>query len=643
MKNALKQAISKFLVITFLLSSSLFSYSLEYVNNENNNEQTIETAQNEESLVDSSTQNEQESVESENVESKTIEDTDENANALDGEEPSQDESNTSVATEEETPNSDIISDNDSNDSGLKNDVIENEAVEDTPAKNEILENKNISPIPTPTNPTNNSISDSINTETLLKLLDSETLMSLIDTEALKEKLNVKEKVIDKISVKIKDFGAVGDGVTNDSAAFKAALNHIKANNGGVILFTQGVYKLEGYFTIPAKCKIIGSGDSNILLSGSFNLYNSDCTIDGLRIFVKQACRVFNIVNSKNITIKNCYVDGQGWNGDIPLKTGASGGVWAEGSKNIRIENNEMFNFKDYKGMDFMNSENIFIIKNKIHHTGRAGISLYRGNKNSQIMYNEVSHAVKNFTVGDGAIDLYGPNNEDTTIEGNIISEFGCEKTLAQGIRIHGSKNTKVINNTISSSKYSFSLIIVQQKNKVVDDGVIISGNLLNVLDQTHPVFLIRLDHGKNIRISTNIFKNMGTPDGNINSCISIRRDVQNCTINDNMTVDNKTGVFPSAGISVAANGHDYKNINIIGNILETTGLPILIYNLEAGVISSNILKSSYSKTGAITVVKSDKIIVTGNMIEQTSPVISTISTTNLVKDSNNFIKLANNN
>ena len=48
--------------------------------------------------------------------------------------------------------------------------------------------------------------------------------------------NLFEDVID-----VKDWGAVGDGVTDDAAAIQAALNAVDANVGGVVEFPPGRY------------------------------------------------------------------------------------------------------------------------------------------------------------------------------------------------------------------------------------------------------------------------------------------------------------------------------------------------------------------------------------------------------------------
>jgi len=51
------------------------------------------------------------------------------------------------------------------------------------------------------------------------------------------------------SVSVKDFGAVGDGVTNDAAACQAAITSVDTGTGGTVYFPKGTYLLGSTLTI----------------------------------------------------------------------------------------------------------------------------------------------------------------------------------------------------------------------------------------------------------------------------------------------------------------------------------------------------------------------------------------------------------
>jgi parallel beta-helix repeat protein len=61
------------------------------------------------------------------------------------------------------------------------------------------------------------------------------------------------------SVSVQDFGAVGDGATNDTAAIQAALT---ANVGGDIYFPKGIYLITATLKIDSNTRIYGVGESS---------------------------------------------------------------------------------------------------------------------------------------------------------------------------------------------------------------------------------------------------------------------------------------------------------------------------------------------------------------------------------------------
>ncbi len=60
------------------------------------------------------------------------------------------------------------------------------------------------------------------------------------------------------SVSVKDFGAVGDGVTDDTTAIQAAIDSL-GNDGGTILFPEGVYVISATLNLTKKTHLIGDG------------------------------------------------------------------------------------------------------------------------------------------------------------------------------------------------------------------------------------------------------------------------------------------------------------------------------------------------------------------------------------------------
>lgn len=64
---------------------------------------------------------------------------------------------------------------------------------------------------------------------------------------------------------VKQFGAAGDDITDDTAAIRAALDAAEQNGGGVVYFPWGTYRLTDWIRIPAKTILRGEErDASIL-------------------------------------------------------------------------------------------------------------------------------------------------------------------------------------------------------------------------------------------------------------------------------------------------------------------------------------------------------------------------------------------
>lgn len=66
------------------------------------------------------------------------------------------------------------------------------------------------------------------------------------------------------TVSVKDFGAVGNGDADDTAAINAALAYLASIGGGTLEFPNGTYKTTAQITIPANCiSLVGTGKRGV--------------------------------------------------------------------------------------------------------------------------------------------------------------------------------------------------------------------------------------------------------------------------------------------------------------------------------------------------------------------------------------------
>lgn len=151
-----------------------------------------------------------------------------------------------------------------------------------------------------------------------------------------------------------DFGATGDGTTDDSLAFIAAVASI--SNGGTLYVPPGEYKIVSTVELPSNITVLGCGESSVIfgaatsdnsdsVNGLFCAKNkSNITLDGLKIVIDPTSGGYRskFILCNNLQIKNCYFDGEESGGDI-----AAFPIWIAGCSLVKITNIFSYNARDH--------------------------------------------------------------------------------------------------------------------------------------------------------------------------------------------------------------------------------------------------------------------------------------------------------
>lgn len=122
----------------------------------------------------------------------------------------------------------------------------------------------LSPISTWDN-INGPVNASTFMETVLDDANSNTVLTTL-TATRSEAGAVAVPVLTKLRevVSVKDFGTVGDGVTNDATAIQAALD----SGAGEVFFPKGTYQVNTMLTVPVDTKVTGVGVRSIIRPGA---------------------------------------------------------------------------------------------------------------------------------------------------------------------------------------------------------------------------------------------------------------------------------------------------------------------------------------------------------------------------------------
>jgi len=78
---------------------------------------------------------------------------------------------------------------------------------------------------------------------------------------------VSYSMITGAPVNVLDYGATGDGVTDDTVAIQAAITAVNAEGGGIVYIPVGTY-IVGALTMKTKVRIVGDGPSSTFLKSS---------------------------------------------------------------------------------------------------------------------------------------------------------------------------------------------------------------------------------------------------------------------------------------------------------------------------------------------------------------------------------------
>ena len=272
-----------------------------------------------------------------------------------------------------------------------------------------------------------------------------------------------------VNVNANDYGAKGDGVTDDTAAIQAALN-AGAGSGLVVVIppTAAFYKVTAQLNISSHTTIYGYGATlknttttpfiMLLAEGASGALKTDVSVFGLTVDCNGT--VLNVLGSgigahycnnfrvQDCTVKNSWLQGiflgvagencwiqnnlvtRAWGDGIHIGDQYSGeslqyiyvtnnvvldcwddGIGVTGSAhNVWVCDNVVDRVTQAAGIDLSGCYNVVCARNYVANYGQIGIRLVRFN--ASIVYNV--HVLDNIIgpppANQAAINLYGPNN-----------------------------------------------------------------------------------------------------------------------------------------------------------------------------------------------------------------------------------------
>lgn len=286
---------------------------------------------------------------------------------------------------------------------------------------------------------------------------------------------------------VRDYGATGDGVTNDTAAIQAAVNAAIAAGGGQVYIPAGTYIVAGDGTASHGAVTLGNnvtvagdgmGATTVKLQDGYDhgitgIFRTpagvathdvgmhDLTIDGNR--ANTSGEVYGWFNGvlpgdpradSNITLDHVEImNCSGYGFDPHEQTvnlvitnsvahdNGRDGFTLDYQINARIENNIAYN-NDRSGFNIVTSSHDVLLRNNVSYgNGQDGIVIQRGSEDIPVPYNIV------ITGG----EIYGNGNDGVSInKADKVTVTGVyiHDNDSHGIRVQGSVGSVITDNVL---------------------------------------------------------------------------------------------------------------------------------------------------------------------------------------------------
>jgi len=373
-------------------------------------------------------------------------------------------------------------------------------------------------------------------------------------------------------VNVKDYGAVGDGSTDDTAAIQAAVNA-----GSPVVFPVGVYRTSGTISIPSNRELYGSvgaiiqgSTTNYVLSAQSksNIKIRDLSVYGVGApYVDSANNInntcINFTQFTNVVVSDCVISNFAFAG-IQFYTGTGAEV-----RNCRIYGaargqvpqggNYMFGIRGYTG-----THQLKIVDNVISNTA-TGILIATDSRKGIVQGNQIYDSL-------GQHGMYLEVCGDYSVIGNVISNYwftGTKMQIQTGSSLNV-ENVTIQGNTYNAGNDAISIANNQATNTLEFRNVSIVGNV--GMNSRRSGYGVQFDGGRGLTVANNRMESFLTG-------ISVRKTT-NVVVSAN-SVEN----CDNLGLRVTEVDEGYFNNNVFVN----TGITNTNPNAAWHIVNSGLV------------------------------------------------------
>lgn len=99
----------------------------------------------------------------------------------------------------------------------------------------------------------------------------------------------------QIEYNVKDYGAVGDGIVDDTSAIQSAVNYVATIGGGIIFFPAGTYKITSPIVVTSLITLYGAGKAASAIK------NFSTSTDAIQIGTASTAATYVLIENLMIT------------------------------------------------------------------------------------------------------------------------------------------------------------------------------------------------------------------------------------------------------------------------------------------------------------------------------------------------------
>lgn len=383
-------------------------------------------------------------------------------------------------------------------------------------------------------------------------------------------INDSIKKLFQPAMNVKDFGAAGNGTTDDTLALQNAVN-MAANQGTGVFLPKGTYAVKT-LNLPGNTKIFGAGATIKENADYYSLF---------------------VVNGNNVSISNLSLEG-------------SNRVYAGISVLANVQN---------VSISKVNIENISQSEGNPYPTHiPSGIRIYEGTKKIIVDSVEIKNVESKYKWVNGGPPiargiLISPNNDvyspsEVVIKNSVIDGVS-PKDDGDGVCVQLFKttvNVQILDNYFVNNK--------KRAIKIQSPGVIVKGNKIYNSFKNNNFYLYSEDpkwydmwsaisvYADNVTVENNSIDGLGS----YGAAIDVA-GANNVTVKDNFVANGITSNYKQGNLIVVSKSFDgnidYSNINITGNTVANGNNGIVVSsrvnNLNvSGNRSVNVIKGYYN-------------------------------------------------